>query len=100
MSRAERDSLPQAALEGVGAVGFLGCRGREALLDSEAGDHGGEGTGAVGGAVVGVDALDGDGEFFKESEGEEEKGDDAGSGFIREELYEGDEGTRWPRRTM
>ena len=66
------------------AVGLRSVKAGEAVLETEASDFGGESAGAVGGAVVGVDALDGDAEFFKESECGEEESDDAARSFIRE----------------
>ena len=72
------------------AIGFWSVEAGEAVLEAEAGDLGGQGAGAVGGAVVGVDALDADAEFIEEGQGGVEEGDDTAGGLIGKELGEGD----------
>src|SRR6266446_6473639 len=60
------------------------------MLEAEAGDLGGQGAGAVGGAVVRGEALDADTEIFEEGQRGVEESDDTAGGFIREELGEGE----------
>jgi len=66
------------------AVGFWSVKTSEAVLEAEASDLGGESGGAIGRAIVGVETVDAEAEVGKEGERELEEGDDAASGFVRE----------------
>ena len=72
------------------AVGLWSVGAGEAVLEAEGGYRGAHGVGAVAGAIVGVNALDGDAMLGEEGEGGVEEGDGTGGGFIREELGEGE----------
>ena len=72
------------------AVSLRAIGAGETLLEAEGGDGGAHGTGAVAGAVVGIDALGVDAVLGKESERGVEERAGAGRGFILEKLSEGE----------
>ena len=62
------------------------------MFEAEGGDGVAHGVGAVAGAVVGINALDGDAVFLEEGQRGVEEEDGAVGAFIREELGEGEAG--------
>src|SRR5450432_2496508 len=69
---------------GLRAIGF-GEEMREAELEA----GGGEEFGAIGGAAIGEELLDGDAVSGVEAEGQVQSMEDAGGAFVREETSEG-----------
>lgn len=74
------------------AIGLWAVRSGEAMLDAELLAGGGEEFGAVSGAAIGEEALDGDAVVLVESESLMESGEGAGDFFIREQAGESEAG--------
>ena len=72
---------------GLGAIGF-----GEEMLEAQLEAGGGKEFGAISRAAIGEDALDLDAVSLIESDGLMERGQDAGSFFVREETGKGDSG--------
>jgi hypothetical protein len=72
------------------AIGLWSVGAGEAVLEAEGGDGFAHGVGAVAGAIVGVDALDGDAVLFEESQCGVKEGDGALGGLVWEKLGEGE----------
>ena len=74
------------------AVGLWSVGPGEAMFEAESGNGSAHGVGAVAGAIVGVEALDADAEFFEEGQSGVKEGDGALGGFVGEKLSEGEAG--------